>query len=368
MLEGLSEPLYRALKTQGYTQATPIQAQSIPALLMGRDLCGIAQTGTGKTAAFALPILQKLSSTPGTGLRALILAPTRELAIQVDAMFGIYGQFLPEIRHAVVYGGMKPRAQKRALAEGVEILVATPGRLLDLCGHGFVSLQHIEILVLDEADRMLDLGFLEDVRKLLKLLPSPRQNVLFSATLPPEIQALTARILRNPVRVSVAPASTVAPHITQYLYPVAQAEKRALLVKLLSAPTVLRTLVFVRTRQKADRLREQLRTAGFQAEALHGDLPQVERNRVLHGFKTGSLRILVATDVAARGLDIEAVSHVINVDMPEVPETYVHRIGRTARAGASGIAISLCDPSEIRLLRSIEALIGKGIIDGPPLS
>lgn len=359
----LVEPLLRAVKSLGHVSATPIQAQAIPHILAGRDVCGTAQTGTGKTAAFALPILQRLAAGPRTdGVRALVLVPTRELAMQVGDAFVLYGQFLPMLRHAIVYGGMKQRAQRRAVEINPDIVVATPGRLLDLCGQRMVDISKVECLVLDEADRMLDLGFLADVNKIVKRLPVRRQTLLFSATLPPDIENLAARALRDPVRVSVAQVAAVAPRIEQVVHYVEAPEKATVLLELLRHPSVTRALVFVRTKAGADRLVVRIGTGGIPSEAIHSDRPQPERVRALARFKSGASRVLIATDVAARGIDIDHVSHVFNYDVPNVPETYVHRIGRTARAGEAGTAITLCAMAERPFLADIERLIGQPIL------
>ena len=353
----LSEPILLALRAAGYSAPTPIQVQSIPVLLAGRDLCGTAQTGTGKTAAFALPILQRLATTAGTGgIRALILAPTRELAAQIGEAFDAYGRNLPAITCAVVYGGMGMRAQRRAITAGVDVLVATPGRLLDLCGQGVVRLDKVECFVLDEADRMLDMGFIADVRTLVKRLPARRQTVMFSATLPKDIEKLAAQILRNPARVSVARASAVAERIEQYVYFVEQPGKRAKLIELLADPRITSAIVFARTRHSADRIAASLSAANIRASAIHSDKAQIERTRAMAAFSRGDTRVLVATDIAARGIDIDGISHVINYDLPNVAESYVHRIGRTARAGAAGVAISLCATDELPYLQDIERL------------
>ncbi|MES2637986.1 MAG: DEAD/DEAH box helicase [Myxococcota bacterium] len=358
----LIEPLRATLAALGHVAPTPIQAQALPLLLAGRDVCGTAPTGSGKTAAFALPILQRLAATPGTGIRALVLAPTRELAIQIDEAFGVYGQQLPGVRHAVVYGGMKPRAQRRALENGVDVLVATPGRLIDLCAQGVVALDAVECFVLDEADRMLDLGFVTDVRAVIKKLPKWRQTVLFSATLPKDIVDLAAYILTDPARVTVAPVKHIAEHIRQIVLLVEKPDKRVALLRLLAGEGVTRVLVFIRTKHGADRLAAALVAAEIRAEAIHGDRPQFERERALADFEAGTTRVLVATDIAARGLHIEGVSHVINYDVPSVPDTYVHRIGRTARAGAAGEAITLCAKEEMAFLREIERVMGRKIL------
>ncbi len=352
----LIEPILRAVRAEGYTSPTPIQAQSIPPLLAGRDLCGTAQTGTGKTAAFALPILQRLATTPGAGgIRCLVLSPTRELAAQIGESFASYGRHL-KVRHTVVFGGVGQAAQERALRAGVDVLIACPGRLLDLMGQGFVRLDKLEVFVLDEADRMLDMGFIHDVRKVIAKLPTQRQTLLFSATLPKDIEELAAKILKNPARVSVAPVSATADRIRQTVRFVNQPEKRAALEQILRDPKITRAIVFTRTKHGANRVAEALSKANIGAEAIHGNKSQNARERALANFKRGTTRVLVATDIAARGIDVDGISHVINFDLPEVPETYVHRIGRTARAGADGEAISLCDGEERALLRDIEKL------------
>ncbi len=352
----LIEPLLRAVRAEGYTTPTPIQVSSIPALLAGRDLCGTAQTGTGKTAAFALPILQRLAATPGSGgIRALILSPTRELAAQIGDSFAAYGKFL-SLRHAVVFGGVGQGAQERALRNGIDILVACPGRLLDLCGQGLVRFDRLEVFVLDEADRMLDMGFVHDVRKIVQMIPRERQTLLFSATMPGDIEELAGKILRNPERVSVAPVAATADRIRQSVRFVEKTGKRAALEQILRDPLITRAIVFTRTKHGANRVADALIRVNIGAEAIHGNKSQNARERALANFKRGTTRVLVATDIAARGIDVDGISHVINFDLPEVPETYVHRIGRTARAGADGEAISLCDGEERALLRDIERL------------
>lgn len=364
----LIEPLRAALAALGHVAPTPIQAQALPLLLAGRDVCGTAPTGSGKTAAFALPILQRLATAPPSGdgatgpIRALVLAPTRELAIQIDEAFGVYGQGLPAVRHAVVYGGMKPRAQRRALENGVDVLVATPGRLIDLCAQGVVSLEAVTTFVLDEADRMLDMGFITDVRAVIKKLPKARQTVLFSATLPRDIVDLATHILVNPARVTVAPVKHTAEHIRQIVLLVEKPDKRVALLRILAGQGVTRVLVFIRTKHGADRLAAALVAADIRAEAIHADRPQFERERALADFESGATRVLVATDIAARGLHIDGVSHVVNYDVPSVPDTYVHRIGRTARAGAAGEAITLCAKEEMAFLREIERVMGRKIL------
>jgi ATP-dependent RNA helicase RhlE len=353
---GLAEPILRAVAHEGYDTPTPIQAQSIPALLGGRDLLGIAQTGTGKTAAFALPILQHLSqlgrARPKT-CQALVLAPTRELAAQIADSFRTYGRNL-RLSVAVVVGGVSYGPQIQALTRGVDVLVATPGRLLDHMQTGAVRLDATKIVVLDEADHMLDLGFLVPIRRIIKALPAERQNLFFSATMPREIDALAADMLRDPVRVAVTPMATTADRVNQHVYLVDGSGKRPLLVELLSDPKLSRTLVFTKTKRGADRVTEHLEDAGISAAAIHGNKSQGQREKALAAFKAGRVRVLVATDIAARGIDVDAVTHVVNFELPHVPESYVHRIGRTARAGAAGEAISFCENAERGLLRDIE--------------
>ncbi len=354
---GLDPKLVQAVKAEGYTTPTPIQMQAIPYALQGRDVLGIAQTGTGKTAAFALPTLQRLaSSTPGgtPKIRCLVVTPTRELATQVAESFETYGRGL-DLYVTVIFGGVGQDKQVKELRRGVDILVATPGRLLDLMNQRLVSLQAVEVLVLDEADRMLDMGFIHDVKKILTALPTQRQTLFFSATMPDEIQSLVKSILKNPARVAVAPVSSTAERVAQKVFFVHSGDKRSLLVKLLENPSVTRALVFTQMKHVANRVMEHLEKAGITAAAIHGNKSQSARERALEGFKDGSVRVLVATDVAARGIDVEEISHVINFDLPNVPETYVHRIGRTARAGKSGEAWSFCEDGEERnYLRDIE--------------
>jgi ATP-dependent RNA helicase RhlE len=356
----LIAPLLKAVEAEGYLEPTPIQAQAIPHVLEGRDLLGCAQTGTGKTAAFALPILQRLAmggSIKGKRpIRTLILTPTRELASQIQASFQTYGRGLG-LYHAVIFGGVGQNPQVELLRRGIDVLVATPGRLLDLAAQREVDLSRLEIFVLDEADRMLDMGFLPDVRRVLAMLPQKRQTLFFSATMPPDIAELAKRILTDPVRVAVAPVATTAEKIRQSVFFVAKNDKRALLEHVLADPAMDRVLVFTRTKHGANRVAAQLAKARIQAEAIHGNKSQNARERALASFKKGSTRVLVATDIAARGIDVEGITHVVNFDLPEVPESYVHRIGRTARAGAEGIAFSFCDSEERGLLRDIERLI-----------
>jgi ATP-dependent RNA helicase RhlE len=356
---GISEPLRRALAAEGYTEPTPIQARAIPALLKGQDLLGLAQTGTGKTAAFALPLLQTLcvghELRKPKSTRALILAPTRELAIQIGDSIRAYGKFV-HLRHAVIVGGVSQGPQAKALAAGLDILVATPGRLLDHVDQGNVRFNEVSVLVLDEADRMLDMGFIRDICRIVANLPRNRQSMLFSATMPADVEQLARSILHQPVRIDVSPPQRAAANIEQRVFHVATPEKRALLTGILKEPSYERVLVFTRTKHVANRVAGHLADAGIRAEAIHGNKSQNARQRALELFRSGDARVLVATDIAARGLDIDKVSHVINFDMPIEPESYIHRIGRTARAGASGIAISFCDRSEAAFLKQIENL------------
>jgi len=356
--------LLKAIEEEGYKTPTPIQEESIPIVLEGTDLLGCAQTGTGKTAAFALPIIQLLSANPQRGrnkkIRSLIVTPTRELAIQIDESFKVYGRHTG-ITSTVIFGGVTQLKQTQALQQGVDVLVATPGRLLDLMNLRFVSLRDIEIFVLDEADRMLDMGFIHDVKKLIVALPHKRQSLFFSATMPAEIVKLAATILHNPKKVEVTPESTTAETVIQYLYFVDKGNKMALLVDLLQDKKIKTALVFTRTKHGADRVERMLNKKSIKAEAIHGDKAQNARQRALANFKAQTTRILVATDIAARGIDIDDLTHVINYELPNVPETYVHRIGRTGRAGASGIALSFCDAIEKEYLRDIEKLISKKI-------
>ena len=357
---GLLPELLRALTEARHHQPTPIQLQAIGPALAGRDIVGCAQTGTGKTAAFALPILQRLDDVADDEpkIRALVLAPTRELAAQIGASFATYGRHLDDLYHTVIFGGVPEGAQIRELRRGVDVLVATPGRLLDLLGRRLVDLRHVQMFVLDEADHMLDMGFLPDVRRVIAALPRKRQNLLFSATMPPEIRALAESLLHDPVSVGVEVVSKPIERIEEQLYLVAKADKPRLLLALLKDHAATRTLVFSRTKHGANRVAEFLERGGVRAAAIHGNKSQGARTRALEGFRTGDLRVLVATDIAARGIDVAGVSHVINFDLPEVPETYVHRIGRTARAGAAGVAMSFCDPGEHESLVGIERLIG----------
>jgi len=360
----LHPSIQKALEETGYTEPTPIQNEAIPSLLKGRDLLGCAQTGTGKTAAFALPILHNLYinkiKVQPRHARALILAPTRELAIQVHESFTQYGKHL-RIRTAVVFGGVGQNPQIKATANGVDVLVATPGRLLDLIGQGFIKLNQLEVFVLDEADRMLDMGFIHDLKKILKLLPLKRHNLFFSATMPPEIEKLANSILHNPVKVEVTPVSSTAELIDQTVMFVEKENKRPLLKEVLQNKDLKKVIVFTRTKHGANKVVEFLGKNKITAEAIHGNKSQSARQRALENFRSGSTRVLIATDIAARGIDVDEISHVINYDLPNVSEDYVHRIGRTARAGRSGFAISFCDSEEKAFLKDIEKLIGKSI-------
>ncbi|MFV2093498.1 MAG: DEAD/DEAH box helicase [Hyphomicrobiales bacterium] len=359
----------RALNAQNYTTPTPIQAEAIPPLLLGRDLLGIAQTGTGKTAAFALPLLDKLSKIgsrpkPRTA-RALILAPTRELAGQIADSFRLYGQHL-NLSFAVVFGGVKQGPQIRALARGVDVLIATPGRLMDHMAQGNVRLGDVRTLVLDEADRMLDMGFVRDVRKIVRDLPDERQTVFLSATMPREVEKLAREILGDAVRVEVTPKVVTVAKVEQIVHFVDGSAKRSLLTKLLEDPDMDRVIVFTRTKHGANKVTAFLQKADIHTSAIHGNKSQAARQKALDGFKSGRLRVLVATDIAARGIDVADVSHVVNYEIPNEPETYVHRIGRTARAGAAGVAISLCDPSEKGYLVRIDRLTGQTLAGPAP--
>lgn len=360
----LIEPILRALKTEGYTTPTPIQEKAIPIVLERKDLLGCAQTGTGKTAAFAIPILQLLHQDElykaSVGISSLILTPTRELAIQIGESFSAYGRHL-KLKHTVIFGGVSQKSQTDALRAGVNILIATPGRLLDLMNQRYVKLDHIKIFVLDEADRMLDMGFIHDVKKVIAKLPVKRQTLFFSATMPKEISSLANSILTNPARVEVTPVSSTANTIQQSLYFVDKKNKKNLLVDLLKDKSIETALVFTRTKHGADRVAMDLNKVGIFTEAIHGNKSQNARQRALSNFKLQKTRVLVATDIAARGIDIDNLSTVINYEIPNIPETYVHRIGRTGRAGASGNSISFCDFEEKEFLKDIQKLIGKPI-------
>ncbi len=358
----LDASLCRALRAEGYTTPTPIQAQAIPHALAGKDLVGCAQTGTGKTAAFALPILQRLARNAPTtrGVRCLVLTPTRELASQIEDSFTRYGRDT-RLRYTVVFGGVGQDRQVDALRRGVDVLVATPGRLLDLMAQRLVTFPTLEVLVLDEADRMLDMGFIRDVKKILAALPRKRQTLFFSATMPPDIQDLADSMLVDPVRVAVTPVATTAEAIDQRMYHVSRDNKRSLLLHVLKDPSISKALVFTRTKNGANRVARHLSAAGVTADAIHGNKSQNARERALEAFRDGQLRILVATDIAARGIDIDGVTHVINFEIPNIPESYVHRIGRTGRAGAAGIALSFCDAEERAFVRDIERTIRRKV-------
>lgn len=361
----LVEPILKALKEEGYTTPTPIQEQSIPILLGYNDLLGCAQTGTGKTAAFAIPLLQHLFNTRSNEnqrrtIKALVVTPTRELAIQIGESFTSYGKYTG-IRNTVVFGGVKQKAQTNELRKGVDILVATPGRLLDLMNQGFISLKDVEFFVLDEADQMLDMGFIHDIKKLIAKLPQKRQSLFFSATLPPAIVQLSASILGQHETVTIKPKQTTAEKVEQELYYVSKGNKTNLLIELLNKDALTSSIVFSRTKHGANKIVKHLDRAGIPAEAIHGNKSQPARQRALNSFKDGSLNVLVATDIAARGIDVDDISHVINYDLPNVPETYVHRIGRTGRAGSSGTALSFCAGDERAFLKDIQKLIKQDI-------
>lgn len=361
----LIEPILRALKTEGYEKPTPIQEQAIPIILQRKDLLGCAQTGTGKTAAFAIPIIQILHEThnPAKGkrrIKSLIVTPTRELAIQIGESFAAYGRYAG-LKHTVIFGGVGERPQTDALRAGIDILIATPGRLLDLMNQGYIDLRHIELFVLDEADRMLDMGFIHDVKRIIAELPRERQSLFFSATMPTDIVKLSQTILKNPLKVEITPEVTTAEKVEQWMYMVDYADKRSLLVHVLRNPEIVSALIFTRTKHGADKVVQLLQKNGLQAQAIHGNKSQNARQKALSDFKTGKIRVLVATDIAARGIDIDDLTHVINFEISNIPETYVHRIGRTGRAGQSGIALSFCDNTEIIFLRDIQRLISQNI-------
>lgn len=365
------EPILRALKEEGYTNPTPIQSQSIPTVLEGTDLLGCAQTGTGKTAAFAIPVIQLLTANKQANqkrkIRSLILTPTRELAIQIGESFKAYGKYTGLV-HTVIFGGVNQKQQTNALRNGVDIVVATPGRLMDLMNQGFLHLRDIEIFVLDEADRMLDMGFIQDIKRIIPMLPKKRQTLFFSATMPPEINKLASTILNNPSRVSVTPVSSTVDIIKQAIYFVDKENKSSLLVELLKDPKIKTVLVFTRTKSGANKVVKLLSRYSITAEAIHGNKSQNARQTALANFKAQKTRVLVATDIAARGIDIDELEYVINFDVPNIAETYVHRIGRTGRAGAKGTALSFCDAEEKAYLKDIEKLIAKKItvIDNHP--
>lgn len=367
----LSSPIMQALDKMEYVQPTPIQVQAIPLVLEGRDLFGCAQTGTGKTAAFALPLLQLLSTrAPKPGprrIQALILAPTRELAAQIGDSISAYNEYL-SIRHVTVFGGVGQKPQVKALQQGTDILIATPGRLMDLMQQGFVSLENIRYFVLDEADRMLDMGFIQDIKRIILKLPKERQTLFFSATASAPIQKLAATLLKNPAKVSVDPVSSATELVTQVVYYVEKDQKRTLLKQILEENKISHALVFTRTKRGADRVAKELKKNGIHAEAIHGDKSQIARVKALDAFKNRKIRILVATDVASRGIDVDQLSHVINYEIPEVAETYVHRIGRAGRAGATGMAISMVHPDELTYWKNIEKLLGRKIALGQQLT
>ncbi|MFD0749845.1 DEAD/DEAH box helicase [Mucilaginibacter calamicampi] len=361
----LIEPILKALKTEGYTTPTPIQKQAIPIILQNRDLLGCAQTGTGKTAAFAIPTLQllyqeKQQHKEQKTIKTLILTPTRELAIQIDESFAAYGRHTG-LKHTVIFGGVSQNPQVDIIRRGVDVLTATPGRLLDLMNQGYIRLDHIKILILDEADRMLDMGFVHDVKKIIAKVPAKRQTLFFSATMPKEIQQLADSILNKPEKVEVTPVSSTADTIQQELYYVEKNDKRSLLAHILKDRDIKTALVFTRTKHGADKVVKDLHKIGVTAEAIHGNKSQNARQRALANFKNRTTRVLIATDIAARGIDIDELTHVINYEIPNIPETYVHRIGRTGRAGADGIAFSFCDQEEIGYIKDIHKLIGKQI-------
>jgi len=362
---GLIEPILKALSAEGYTNPTPIQEQSIPILLNKKDLLGCAQTGTGKTAAFSIPILQHLYNDNRTvkgkrKIKALIITPTRELAIQIGENFTNYGQYT-DINNTVIFGGVKQGAQTQALKAGVDVLIATPGRLLDLMAQGFISLRHIDYFVLDEADRMLDMGFIHDIKRVIAALPTRRQSLFFSATMAPRIVELSQKILGNPEKVEIEPEQTTAEKVSQAMYFVAKPNKSKLLIHLLQTEEYNSVLIFTRTKYGADKLVKILKREKITASAIHGNKSQGARQRALGEFKSGELKVLIATDIAARGIDVSELSLVINYEIPNIPETYVHRIGRTGRAKASGIALSLCDADERAYLKDIEKLIQQDI-------
>lgn len=357
----LMDALLRAVHAEGYTNPTPIQIQAIPYILDKRDIIGCAQTGTGKTAAFALPIIQRLvesdKKTKNKRVRALVLSPTRELATQIGENFASYARHT-NIKHVTIYGGVSQNPQAKAIRRGVDVVIATPGRLLDLIRQNILHLNNLEVLVLDEADQMLDMGFITDVRKIIENIPQAHQTLMFSATMPPAIQSLADAILNNPAEVSVAPQATTVEKIEQSVFYVEKQDKRALLEHLLQEDaSIQRVLVFTRTKHGANKLAQQLAQSKIRVEAIHGDKSQAAREKSLSSFKAGKVRVLIATDIASRGIDVDNVTHVINYDLPNIPESYVHRIGRTARAGAEGIAYSFCDIQERRFLRDIEKLI-----------
>ena len=361
----LSEPILNALRAEGYITPTPIQEQAIPLVFQGKDLFGCAQTGTGKTAAFAIPIIQMLNQKANNNkgfkyIKALVLTPTRELATQINESFSVYGKH-SGLKHDVIFGGVSQSLQMNSLKSGTDILIATPGRLLDLMNQGYVNLDDLQFFVLDEADRMLDMGFIHDIKKIIRVLPKERQTLFFSPTLPPQISALANSLLRNPVKIEITPVSTTAEKVEQSVYMVAKQDKSSLLVHLLQEQNINRTLVFSRTKHGADKIAKYLNRANIKADALHGNKSQNARERALDNFKNNRLNVLVATDIAARGIDVDNLTHVINFDLPDVPETYVHRIGRTGRAGNNGIAFSFCDNEERANLKDINKITAQSI-------
>lgn len=358
----LAKPLLEALAKKGYTVPTPIQSQAIPHILQQKDIFGCAQTGTGKTAAFALPVLQLMSATPSNhrAIKALVLAPTRELALQISESFAEYGRHTG-LRHTVIFGGVNQNPQVQTIRKGVDILIATPGRLLDLMQQNVLKLSQIEYFVLDEADRMLDMGFIRDINRIIAQLPKKRQTMFFSATVSPEIRKLSQSILSNPVHVSVTPVSSTSELVSQSVYYVSKEHKRALLKHVIDSDQIAHALVFTRTKHGADKVAKELSRNGIKAEAIHGNKSQNAREKALKGFKERSIRVLVATDIASRGIDVDKLTHVINFEIPEVAETYVHRIGRTGRAGSEGVALSFCSGDEVAYMKSITKLINKRI-------
>ncbi len=360
---GIIPPILKALQAQGYSHPTPIQTKAVPLLLAGKDLLGCAQTGTGKTAAFAIPIIQKIHLDRQKGprkIRALVVTPTRELALQIGESFSQYGKFT-SVRNTVVFGGVKQGSQTKALQRGIDVLIATPGRLLDLIGQGFISLTHIQYAVLDEADHMLDMGFIHDIRKIVALLPSPRQSLFFSATMPPEIVKLSGKILGNPEKITIRPQQTTAELVDQAMFFVAKKDKSRLLTHILKSEKHDSVLVFSRTKHGANKIVKVLSKHHIAARAIHGNKSQAARQRALASFKDRETHVLVATDIAARGIDVDKLALVVNYDLPNVPETYVHRIGRTGRAQESGIALSFCSPEERICLRDIQKLLKEDI-------
>lgn len=363
----ISKPILKAIDEKGYINPTPIQEQTIPVASGGRDLLGLAQTGTGKTAAFAIPIIERLKDSVGSNgfrpIKALILTPTRELAIQIEESFTDYGKYT-NVRHMVIFGGVNQNPQVRALKSGTDVLIATPGRLLDLIGQGFIKLDKLQIFVLDEADRMLDMGFIHDIKRILPLLPKRKQTMLFSATMPSEVEKISSSLLYNPKKVAVTPVSSVVDTIEQHIFYVEKTEKISLLIDILHEKRNERVLIFSRTKHGADKIARILKKENLVCEAIHGNKSQNARQSALSNFKSGKSNIIVATDIAARGIDIHDLGMVINYDLPDVPETYVHRIGRTGRAGAKGVALTFCSQDEKDMVRDIKKLIGVIFING----